>query len=196
MKRKAKTKTAAAQNQLRIIGGQWRGRKLRFADAKGLRPTLDRVRETLFNWLQYDIAEARCLDPFSGSGALGLEALSRYAGEVVMLDSNPAAIKCIQENLELLKVENACLLNRDARDYLQQEQPSPFDIVFLDTPFNQQLLEPFIHLLESRPWLKKGSLIYIEAEKQLKLPLLPENWLLLKQKKTGQLAYNLAEVTK
>ena len=113
-----------------------------------------------------------------------------------MLDSNPAAIKCIQENLELLKVENACLLNRDARDYLQQEQPSPFDIVFLDPPFNQQLLEPFIHLLESRPWLKKGSLIYIEAEKQLKLPLLPENWLLLKQKKTGQLAYNLSEVTK
>jgi 16S rRNA (guanine966-N2)-methyltransferase len=193
-KTKIKTNTTAASNQLRIIGGQWRGRKLCFADGEGLRPTLDRVRETLFNWLQYNITGARCFDPFSGSGALGLEALSRYAGEVVMLDTNPAAIRCIQENLTLLCAENASLFNMDARDYLQQRQAIPFDIAFLDPPFNQQLLIPLINLLEGGHWLKKGSLIYIEVEKNLGRPAIPETWEMLKEKKAGQLGYYLAVV--
>lgn len=155
---------------------------------------MDRVRETLFNWLQYEIAGARCLDPFSGSGALGLEALSRYAAEVVMLDTSPAAIRCIQDNLTLLSAEHASLFNRDARDYLQQEQVIPFDIVFLDPPFNQQLLDPFMHLLTARTWLKKGSLIYIEAEKKLGRPDIPDTWEMIKEKHAGQLSYYLAAV--
>lgn len=194
LKRKAKTRAAAGSNQLRIIGGQWRGRKLRFADAKGLRPTLDRVRETLFNWLQYDIVGARCLDLFSGSGALGLEALSRHAGEVVMLDTNPAAIKNIQQNLLQLGAENARLFNLDAREYLSQPQAIPFDIIFLDPPFNQQLLAPCIHLLETRQWLSRGALIYIEVEKNLGTPVIPDSWKMLKEKKTSQLAYYLMTV--
>ncbi len=160
-----------------------------------MRPTLDRVRETLFNWLQYDIAGARCFDPFTGSGALGLEALSRFADEVVMLDTNPAAIRCIQDNLRLLSAANARLLNTDARDYLSYTQAHPFDVIFLDPPFNQNLLTPMIQLLAADQWIKKGSLVYIEAEKKLGCPSIPNSWEILKEKKTGQLAYYLMAVT-
>jgi len=102
-----KIKNNKKTNQLRIIGGQWRGRKLSFADGDGLRPTMDRVRETLFNWLQGDIAGANCLDMFTGSGALGFEALSRYADKVVMIDKNPHAIRTINSHLKLLTTDKA-----------------------------------------------------------------------------------------
>lgn len=201
----------AKANQLRIIGGQWRGRKLSFADGEGLRPTMDRVRETLFNWLQGDIAGARCLDLFSGSGALGLEALSRYAGEVVMIDKNPQAIRMIRQNLELLAVDNARLMQMDARDFLSSCSPlqaqtadgsippisqKTFDIVFLDPPFNQQLLPVFCELLDKANCLSDQATIYIEIEKKTKLPQLPDNWTIIKEKKAGQLAYYLVSVNK
>jgi len=214
-------------NQLRIIGGQWRGRKLRFADGEGLRPTMDRVRETLFNWLQNDIAGARCLDLFTGSGALGLEALSRYAAEVVMIDKNPQAIRMIRQNLELLKVDNAQLIKIDAADYLGSllqaadgsllqtaegsllqtadgsnlplfqrgiEGVNTFDIVFLDPPFNQQLVSVFCERLDKANCLSDRALIYIEIEKNTKLPQLADNWTIIKEKKAGQLAYYLVRV--
>ena len=218
----------AKANQLRIIGGQWRGRKLNFADGEGLRPTMDRVRETLFNWLQSDIAGARCLDLFAGSGALGLEALSRYAGEVVMIDKNPRAIQMIAQNLELLGVNNARLMQMDAGDFLRREaegsslqtaegslcsslqataegsslqtaegSPPPkktFDIVFLDPPFNQQLVAVFCDLLDKADCLSEQAIIYIEIEKKTKLPQLPDNWTIIKEKKAGQLAYYLVSV--
>ncbi len=223
----------AKANQLRIIGGQWRGRKLSFADGEGLRPTMDRVRETLFNWLQSDIAGARCLDLFTGSGALGLEALSRYAGEVVMIDKNPQAIRMIRQNLELLGVDNARLMQMDARDFLLRTAegsllksaegscsslqaqataegsvlktaegsipPIPqktFDIVFLDPPFNQQLVPVFCDLLDKANCLSERAIIYIEIEKKTKLPQLPDNWTIIKEKKAGQLAYYLVSVNK
>ena len=198
----------AKANQLRIIGGQWRGRKLSFADGDGLRPTMDRVRETLFNWLQNEIVGARCLDLFSGSGALGLEALSRYAGEVVMIDKNPYAIRMIRNNLELLGVDNAQLLKMDARDYLAGIEgsllqsaegsipPQKFDIVFLDPPFNKQLVAPFCQLLDKADCLSDQASIYIEIEKKTALPELPKNWEVVKQKKAGQLAYYLVHVDK
>ncbi len=198
--RKAKSgSTKGKQNQLRIIAGQWRGRKLNFADGEGLRPTMDRVRETLFNWLQNDIAGARCLDLFSGSGALGLEALSRYAGEVVMVDKNPQAIRTIRQNLELLNAENAQLKQMDALAYLQQladsnSSPQSFDIVFLDPPFNQQLVAIFCEQLVQSDCLSEGALIYIEIEKNTRLPQLPDSWTLSKEKKAGQLAYYLVRV--
>ncbi|MCK5666548.1 MAG: 16S rRNA (guanine(966)-N(2))-methyltransferase RsmD, partial [Thiotrichaceae bacterium] len=158
LRKRLKRKQNKTANQLRIIAGQWRGRRLNFADGEGLRPTLDRVRETLFNWLQGEIAGARCLDLFSGSGALGLEALSREAGEVVMIDTNPQAIAMIQKNLHLLAVENAQLLQIDAQQFLQNyavndqavnnSTDKTFDIVFLDPPFNQQLVAVFCDLLD------------------------------------------------
>jgi len=202
----------AKANQLRIIGGQWRGRKLSFADGDGLRPTMDRVRETLFNWLQGEIMGACCLDMFSGSGALGLEALSRYAGEVVMIDKNPQAIRMIANNLQLLGVDNAQLLHMDAAAYLKSlsemaegsfsraaKGSTPrkkFDIVFLDPPFNKQLVEPYCQLLEAANCLSEQASIYIELEKKTALPKLPNNWQVVKEKKAGQLAYYLVHVHK
>lgn len=190
----------AKANQLRIIGGQWRGRKLSFADGEGLRPTMDRVRETLFNWLQSEIAGAHCLDMFSGSGALGLEALSRYAGEVVMIDKNPHAIRMIRNNLKLLGADNAQLLQMDACAYLRTDQdtatPKKFDIVFLDPPFNKQLVEPFCQLLDKADCLSDHAGIYIEIEKKTALPALPEGWVVVKEKKAGQSAYYLVRVDK
>lgn len=197
MKAKAKSRSG---NQLRIIAGQWRGRKLNFADGEGLRPTMDRVRETLFNWLQHDIAGARCLDLFSGSGALGLEALSRHAGEVLMIDKNPQAIAMIADNLKLLKVGNAQLLHMDAVEYLQQQADKhtdkPFDIVFLDPPFNKNLLPVCCDLLDKSQCLSPQALIYIEVEKNTPLPALPEHWQPVKEKRAGQLAYYLLSVNK
>lgn len=202
-------------NQLRIIGGRWRGRKLNFSDGEGLRPTMDRVRETLFNWLQGEIVGARCLDLFTGSGALGLEALSRYAGEVVMVDKNPQAIAMINKNLDLLDVDNATLLREDARDFLLRTaedsllknaegslsknadgstHQNTFDIVFLDPPFNQNLVAPFCQLLADSNCLSKQASIYIEMEKNTCLPELPSGWQVVREKQAGQLAYYLVAV--
>ena len=188
-------------NQLRIIGGRWRGRKLNFANGEGLRPTMDRVRETLFNWLQGEIVGARCLDLFTGSGALGLEALSRYAGEVVMIDKNPHAIAAIRKNLELLEIDNASLLKEDARKFLSDQNlfaeevsEKTFDIVFLDPPFHKQLIAPFCDLLSQSGCLSQQASIYIEMEKDASMPDLPDGWQVQREKRAGQLAYYLISV--
>jgi 16S rRNA (guanine966-N2)-methyltransferase len=184
-------KRPGGSNTLRIIGGEWRGRKLRFADGEGLRPTTDRVRETLFNWLQPIINGARCLDLFSGSGALGLEALSRGAAEVVFVDTNPKAIASLKENLALLKVDNVTVTRGDALSYLQGA-PRPFDVVFLDPPFRRDLLQPALQRLAEGGWLAQGARVYIELESELGDPQLPEGWELLRSKQAGQVAYHLA----
>ena len=180
-------------NTLRIIGGQWRGRKLRFADGEGLRPTTDRVRETVFNWLQPVIAGARCLDLFSGSGALGLEALSRGADEVLFIERNPQAVKALRENLALLEAANAEVHQGDALVWLRGT-PRPFDVVFLDPPFRQDLLAPALKLLAEGGWLADHARIYIELESEQGEPELPEGWELLRSKQAGQVAYHLAVV--
>jgi len=179
-------------NQLRIIGGEWRSRKLSFANGEGLRPTPDRVRETLFNWLAPIINGARCLDLFAGSGALGFEALSRGAAEVVMLDTQGSAIKQLQHNLRLLQCDKAELIHIDALVYLQQTASMPFDVVFLDPPYRQGLLAPCIDLLERHAWLKGDAKVYLEIECEAELPELPSNWELMRSKKAGQVAYYLA----
>jgi 16S rRNA (guanine966-N2)-methyltransferase len=176
-------------NQLRIIGGTWRSRRLQFPDVEGLRPSTDRVRETLFNWLQPTIVGARCLDLFAGSGALGLEALSRGAARVVFVDQHPQVISALRSNLQLLGSEAGSVVKADALSYLQGD-PHPFDIVFLDPPFHQQLLQPSLQLLQ-RGWLAPDALLYIENELPLGTPELPENWRLLRSKKAGQVAYHL-----
>ena len=185
-----------SSNQLRIIGGQWRGRKLRFADGRGLRPTPDRVRETLFNWLMPYIPGARCLDLFTGSGALGLEALSRGAAEVVMVDNNAKVISQIRENLNLLNEKNGVIIQADGLKWLKQREEKAFDIVFLDPPYADKLLPECINLLEDDNWLKDEAWIYIELPSNEDLPELPVNWQWHRNKQAGQVGYHLAQRVK
>lgn len=189
-------KNPAAKNGgsrvLRIIGGQWRGRKIQFPDVEGIRPTPDRVRETLFNWLAPDIHGARCLDLFAGSGAVGLEALSRGAREVVMVEREARATSYLRETGTMLGSEGLHVIQGDALHYLQGPAEA-FDIVFIDPPFRQNLLAPCLQSLQASDWLAPNALIYIEVEKELGELALPEDWSLLKQKVSGQVAYHLVE---
>lgn len=178
-------------NQLRIIGGEWRGRKLRFPDVGGLRPTTDRVRETLFNWLAPVIHGARCLDLFAGSGALGLEALSRGAAEVQFVDSDRRAVQSLKENLELLQASGGRVSQADALTFLRGEG-SPFDVVFLDPPFRRDLLQPCLTLLSDGGWLNDDARLYIEVEQELGEPQLPPGWEMVRRKQAGQVIYGLA----
>lgn len=186
-------------NQLRIIGGKWRGRKLQFPDLEGLRPTGDRVRETLFNWLAPHIEDARCLDLFTGSGALALESLSRGAKHVVAIDNSPQVIQQLSAHKEKLDATGLLLRQSDAKLWLdkasqvQGEGTSPFDIVFLDPPFRANLLTDIVALIQQGPLLHSGTLVYMEADKNQLLPT-PGQWHNLKLKTTGQIQYALFEV--
>ena len=177
-------------NQVRIIGGEHRGRKLSFPDIPGLRPTGDRIRETLFNWLQPRLPEASCLDLFAGSGALGLEAASRGAGRVVLLDRSPLVVDQLQHNISLLGLEQTQVEQADANTWLQTPSQQ-FDIVFLDPPFADDLLLSVCHDLVAGAWLKPDALVYIESDAASGPPELPPTLSILKDKKAGQVAYYL-----
>lgn len=176
---------------VRIISGQWRGRKLPVADVIGLRPTTDRVKETLFNWLMHDVADSTVLDCFSGSGALAFEAISRYAGYATLIEKDPAQAKRLQGLLASLNVSQANVINSDCLRYLAQPASRQYQIVLVDPPFRQNLALPCCQLLEQQGWLSPNALIYLEAEKELPLTDMPANWKLLKEKVAGQLAYRL-----
>lgn len=178
-----------AQNQLRIIGGRWRGRKLPFAAQPGLRPTPDRVRETLFNWLAPVIRGSRCLDLYAGSGALGLEAASRGAAGVVMVDHAGEVVGSLREQLAILDAGEVEVIQADVVQWLQGSAQA-FDVVFLDPPFRQGLLSETMRLLEENGWLAADAFIYIEAEKDLR-PDLPEGWEIYRSKQAGQVGYQL-----
>ncbi|WP_083494178.1 16S rRNA (guanine(966)-N(2))-methyltransferase RsmD [Colwellia sp. MT41] len=179
--------------KIRIIAGKYRGRKLPVLMADGLRPTTDRVKETVFNWLMPYINQANCLDCFAGSGGLGFEALSRGAAQVTLVELNKAAAKQLQANKELLKADNVMVINRDALAFLKSEQTAsshkPFDLVFLDPPFRKQLVEQAAALL-NQYGLAEQALIYVEMEVESK-QLMPTNWQLLKEKTAGQVVYQL-----
>lgn len=177
-------------NKLRIIGGEWRSRRLTFPDAPGLRPTPDRVRETLFNWLQCDIAGSRCLDLFAGSGALGLEAASRGAQTVVQLENHADAARRLHEHYRALHASQLTLIERDALQYLRGAGQA-FDIVFIDPPFGHNLVAPVCALLEQNGWLSAAAKIYLESEVAWIPNGLPDNWRLLKEKNAGEVAYRL-----
>ena len=179
------------QGQLRIIGGEWRSRRFAFPDGPGLRPTPDRVRETLFNWLAPYVEGARVLDPFAGSGALYLEALSRGAAEGLALDLNPDSVAALRGHLDVLRGGKGQLLQTDALRYLDAQPSSAFDLVFLDPPFNQGLLQPVCSLLESRGWLAPRAWVYTESENPPSTLGLPGNWRLHREKKAGQVYYAL-----
>jgi 16S rRNA (guanine966-N2)-methyltransferase len=175
---------------LRIIGGTWRGRKLRFAANAALRPTPDRVRETLFNWLGARAQGARCLDLFAGSGALGLEALSRGAAHVTFVERDDAAARELSARLTQWGAGDTRVEHADALAFLAGAA-SAFDIVFLDPPFDSDLLPRVAGLLESRDWLKAGALVYVECAARAGLPPLPPAWALLKAKQAGEVGYHL-----
>ncbi|MFC3393696.1 16S rRNA (guanine(966)-N(2))-methyltransferase [Brenneria rubrifaciens] len=186
----AKKHASSAAGQIRIIGGQWRGRKLPVPDSPGLRPTTDRVRETLFNWLAPVIQDSRCLDCFAGSGALGLEALSRYATHATLLEAERAVAQQLTQNLALLRAENAQVVNTDTLRWLGQPG-EPFDVVFLDPPFRKDLLNNTLSLLEQQGWLAPEAWIYVETESENTQLAIPNNWQLHREKIAGQVAYRL-----
>lgn len=180
-----------ALSSLRIIGGKWRSRQITFPALDGVRPTPNRVRETLFNWLAPYIQGARCLDLFAGSGALGFEAISRGAATVTMIDREPQIIAALQANAERLKTDQIELLCGEFPSQLQQRLKPGFDIVFLDPPFQQNLLAACIQWLQKFQLLNQHALIYIEMQKNQTLPDLPLDWEIIKSKTAGQVRYLL-----
>jgi 16S rRNA (guanine966-N2)-methyltransferase len=181
---------AGSTRLLRIIGGTWRGRKLRFPAAAAIRPTPDRVRETLFNWLQAAIPGAHCLDLFAGSGALGLEALSRGAAQVTFVDQDEAAAAALRALLIEWQAHDAQVVRSDALRFLGRPAQA-CDIVFLDPPFAGELLGRAAALLSERSWLKAGALIYVECAAREGLPPLPHGWQPLKAQRAGEVGYHL-----
>jgi 16S rRNA (guanine966-N2)-methyltransferase len=182
------------RNRLRIIGGDWRSRVVTFADAPDLRPTPDRVRETLFNWLQPTLVGAQCLDLFAGSGVLGFEALSRGASAVTALELDPHAIAAIRENIETLQTRKLRLEPRNALDWLRTNvQQQRFDVVFLDPPFEENLYAECCRLLAAQQWLAPGALVYLESGTTLNEIALPPGWELVRHKRAGAVHYGLAQ---
>lgn len=182
----------AGSNRVRIIGGQHRGRKLVFPDLPGLRPTPDRVRETLFNWLQPFLPGSRCLDLFAGSGALGLEALSRGADRVFFVDQSALALRHIARHLEHMQLTaRAATRRQHALRLLVRPPAAPFDIAFVDPPFAAGLLEPVARALEARRWLAPGALVYLEQGSQDPWPGAPADWQLYREGAAGQAAFRL-----
>jgi 16S rRNA (guanine966-N2)-methyltransferase len=182
---------AASRHRIRIIGGEWRGRKLEFPSIAAIRPTPDRVRETVFNWLQNDIVGARCLDLFAGSGALGMEALSRGAASVEFVDCEPRVGQYLRAMLQQLNTSLGKVHVADSLKWLATS-PQPLDVVFLDPPFGADVLPRICLLLEQGGWLAPEALIYIECSSTGGLPQLPSNWAVIKSKTTGQVGYHLA----
>ena len=178
-------------NQLRIIAGEWRSRRLSFPDAPGLRPTPDRVRETLFNWLAPYVPGAKVFDPFAGSGALFLEALSRGAAMGQALDTSSLAVSSLKEHLGTLRCTVGQVQTADALRYLETQPAVAYDLVFLDPPFNQNLLPAVCALLEERQWLADDAWIYTESETAPSTLGLPGAWRLHREQKSGQVYYAL-----
>jgi 16S rRNA (guanine966-N2)-methyltransferase len=180
------------KNKLRIIGGDWRSRQLNFVDAPGLRPTPARVRETVFNWLRYEISGKQCLDLYSGSGALGFEAASRGAKSVIQVENNIQACRSLKDNALALSATQIKTVQSDVLRYLAGDA-QVFDVVFLDPPFGLKLVIQKCQLLEQNAWLAKHAKIYVETERHFDLSGMPENWRLLKSKSAGEVGYHLFE---
>ena len=179
---------------VRIIGGEWRSRRIYFPDIPGLRPTQDRIRETLFNWLMPFINGATCLDLFAGSGVLGFEALSRGVRFSCFVDSHPQALSGLRVNAVKLAMTSSqfAIIRGQAPRRVPSLPNTPFDIIFLDPPFHQNLLPATIDWLASSESLKPGGLVYLEMEKNLTLTL-PAGWTIIRQQSTASLVYELVQ---
>ena len=185
------TSRKAARGSFRIIAGAWRGRRLDFPALPGVRPTGDRVRETLFNWLQPVIQGARCLDLSAGCGALGLEALSRGAAEVLFVDREPTLTRAIEGHLEMLQAVGGECRCQDAGRFLEG-QGRGFDLAFLDPPFGSADWPVLCEQLHSGGWLVAGARVYLEDAAGVGEPALPPGWALLRSAKAGNVGYHLA----
>jgi 16S rRNA (guanine966-N2)-methyltransferase len=190
-KRTAKAGKKSQPGRLRIVAGKWRSRLLRIADVPGLRPTSERIRETLFNWLTPHIAGARCLDLCAGTGALGLEALSRGAAETVFVEKSRAAAKVLRENIEMLESTAAVVHEADAAEFLQRADGKKFDIVFLDPPFAADMLGDLCRLLVETSVLESDARIYLEEDRASPEASLPEGWQVIKTRNAGNVRYSL-----
>lgn len=175
--------------RIRIIGGSWRGRRLDVVGADGLRPTPDRVRETLFNWLAPRIAGARCLDAFAGTGALGIEALSRGAASCLFVERDPALARGIEGSLAAIGTEAGEVRRGDVLELLRAPAATRFDVVFLDPPFAAGLLAPVLAALP--PHLAPGGRVYLEYPAD-QPPVLDPDWTVLRGKRAGEVGYCLA----
>jgi 16S rRNA (guanine966-N2)-methyltransferase len=194
-KRLSSGRASGGRNSVRIVGGAWRGRRVSFPDSPGLRPTPDRVRETLFNWLQQMIVDTRCLDLFAGSGALGFEALSRGAREVVFVDQERAVAETLRAELERLGGSARGRVVQSPAGGFLGEVGAPFDVIFLDPPFGAGALPQYVERLASGAWVKPGGWVYLESERGTGPPLMPPRWELVKSKSAGEVGYHLARVS-
>lgn len=177
--------------RLRIVAGNWRSRRLDIADVAGLRPTSERIRETLFNWLTTRIHGTSCLDLFAGTGVLGLEALSRGARRAVFVERSAVAAATLRTNIEKLQAEGTEVRRMNALDFLQGEPTERFDLVFLDPPFAADSMNELLGLLDERRWLASGARIYTEQDRANPAPALPSGWQVLKDKTAGRVRYML-----
>lgn len=191
-RKKIAKKPSRQSNHFRIIAGAWRGRKLSFPDAEGLRPTPDRVRETVFNWLQGHLYQARVLDLFAGSGALGFEALSRGACELTMVEKSPQVARQLQNNKATLQADDASIVNEDALSFLKKST-APFDLIFLDPPYRKNLLVPVLALINEADVLAAGGYIYLEHEQEANLASLGDDFHIVKSTQAGQVRSFLLE---
>ena len=184
-----KKPSPTGHHKLRIIGGRWRSRALSFPVVEGLRPTGDRIRETLFNWLAPILPGSRCLDLFAGSGILGFEALSRGADHCCLIERNPVAARQLRVNADQLQAEKALILQTSALEFLARPASEAYHVVFIDPPFADNLWELAMRLLNNG-WLHEDALIYVEAPANLSLPL-PNGWQTHREKRSGQVCYRL-----
>lgn len=175
-------------NKVRIIGGDLRSRVISFPEAEGLRPTPDRVRETVFNWLGQTLYGRTCLDLFAGSGALGFEAASRGAEQVVMVEKNPEVMRALQENLKKLGVMNISVHCRDGLEFVSHDAQQ-YDVIFLDPPFDNDYLPKLLEILPQR--LSANGVVYVESGERIDVSA---PWQVLKSGKAGQVHYQLLQV--
>ncbi|QCI23601.1 16S rRNA (guanine(966)-N(2))-methyltransferase RsmD [Buchnera aphidicola (Macrosiphoniella sanborni)] len=176
-------------NKVYISSGKFKGRKISFNNCDHLRPTINRIRETLFSWLSKYIKNAKCLDCFAGSGALGIEAVSHYAESSTLLEIEKKTFLNLKKNIKQLKISNIKIIHTNTFYWLKKTG-KPYDIIFIDPPYYQGLVNKTINLLINKKWIKKNSLIYIEQEKKEPLTT-PKNWNLYKYKTTNQIQYYL-----
>lgn len=192
--RAGKKSGASLPGRLRIVAGKWRRRLLPVVDAEGLRPTAERIRETVFNWLAPVIDGARCLDLCAGTGALGYEALSRGAAQVTFIETSAAAVAALKHAREVLGASDADIRQADALQFLAGETPVPYDVVFIDPPYAADLQAELCRLLADHGWLKDDSLVYLEQQRDGGDPNLPAGWRIIRDKTAGSVRYFLLSV--
>jgi 16S rRNA (guanine966-N2)-methyltransferase len=188
-----RTTGVSPPGRLRIVAGKWKSRILKIASTPGLRPTSERIRETLFNWLSPRIHGARCLDLFAGTGALGLEALSRGAATVTFVERSREAAASLRQACDELAADGVTIHSVDALRFLDSNQDGAFDLVFLDPPFADDSLAVLCRLLSDGGHLSKGARIYLEQDKTQAPPELPEGWVVAREKTAGNVRYSLLD---